>query len=453
MGLTMFYFNSLFVFFTALVSLEIGKDRHTYTIKGEIDISSSNETFYARYEISGFHDGETPVFLLNDELDVVEVKLNGLSTESRVTSTHCTHCLKYKVGNRSLKKDDIVEIVVELRKQETSDKLRYDNKKTIAFKNNVFRASEDAHWVPNIIADEATEHFYIYDLKIEDDPNSTIYLDGKIPYSNSAHFVSDKPQKPVLLVSGDLSYFTDDNFLVINLEKQHKGNFLGKAERILKYYTTLLQRETNEKFSFIFLKTDNPYWGGFVSGESIIFFKSNNIESTLAHELAHFYSSRNTNPTGSFYWLIMESLPEYLALKYSINNNNSEHIQERYQILRQTTPTNGIFSSLFKPRDENEFVRLDRVRKQNDIGPRSRYNVVPFQLLAIEKIIGEEKMLNFIKIISTSKYKGKDGYSLFLFALKQSGVNDIEIKEIENKIVKRFELSEYGFIESYLRGV
>lgn len=428
----------------------LGEER-IYTIKGEIDISSSNETFSARYEISGFDDGEKPVFLLNDELDVVEVKLNGLATESRVNSSRCIHCVKYKVGSRSLKKDDVVEIVVELRKQEASDKPRNDNKKTIVFNNRVFRASEDSHWVPTIIADEGTEHFYLYNLKIEDDPNSTIYVDGNKPYSNSAYFVSDKPQKPVLLVSGDLSFSEFDGCYVTNLEEHHKEEFFSKVENILNYYTSLTERGITEAFNFIFLKTDNPYWGGFVSGESIIFFKSRNIESTLAHELAHFYTPRKTIPSGNFYWLITESLPEYLALKYSIKNNNSKHIQERYQVLRQTTSTNGIFSSLFKPRAENEFVRLDRVRKQSDIGPRSRYNVIPFQLLAIEKIIGEEKMLSFLRIISTSQYKENAGYELFLSTLRQSGVKDVEITEIENKIVKEFNLAEYIFIEEYLQ--
>ena len=443
----MINYKLLFSTFTLLFSLLASANIRIYTITGEIEISTSRESFYARYDIAGFQDGEKPIFILNNELDLVEIRLNGLSVESRIVSTKsCIQCTEYKIRRASLSKDDVVEIVVELKKKNTSE--IYDNKKAMAFNNNIFRASEDSNWFPRVLAKEGVDHYYNYDLKISDDEDSNIYIDGNSPYASPAHFISDKPQKPVLLISGSFSYYLLEDYLVLNLEENQKGKLFQKTQDILGYYSSLLEIDRDDKFNFLFLASDNPNWSGFVSGQSIVFLTRKDFNSTLAHELAHYYVPHIMSSTSYFYWLILESIPEYLTLKYSLDDHNSDHIKGRFRALSRTTQRKGVFNKLFKSRKETEFVRLDKVRKRSDISPHSRYNVIPFQLMAIENLIGEAKMINFVRAISSQEYEV--GYSSFLLALKESGVSGRDIQTIEDRIIKKFDPAEYNFIAEYI---
>lgn len=96
------------------------------------------------------------------------------------------------------------------------------------------------------------------------------------------------------------------------------------------------------------------------------------------------------------------------------------------------------------------FIRFDKVSDPEEISPHVRYNIVPFQLFGIENLIGQEKMIIFIKAFLRNDDK-TDGYKNLINALKEAKVTDKTIQKIEDKYLKNMNLDNYMFMEKLLK--
>lgn len=162
------------------------------------------------------------------------------------------------------------------------------------------------------------------------------------------------------------------------------------------------------------------------------------LPSYLSHEVAHYLFGGVFRPRSELFWFYLESFAEYLSYKYLLEDPaaNQKTMRREYERLLEG----------------KNFVRLDEVNTFDDVNGRHRYTNGPFQLLALEQRIGEERMMAFVRAVFPKLEAGQKGYPAFVESLKEVGVSPADIERFEAEVIRGFNVESYGFVESLLEG-
>ena len=156
--------------------------------------------------------------------------------------------------------------------------------------------------------------------------------------------------------------------------------------------------------------------------------------------MAHYYFGHIYKAKTTLFWLQLESFAEFFSLKYQIESKISNAPSDKYEHLKKTFSENP---------NHHSFVRIDEITEADQINNNCRYDVIPFQLLGIEHIIGEEKMMAFIKAFLRDEEE-IDGYKSFKNNLEKVDVSKKQLHLIEEKYIKSIDLNNYKFVEKMI---
>lgn len=412
---------------------------------GDIKIGLKDGSLQTNFYITGITTLNNHLrFMLNDNIKIDYVRKGTTNLKYKKSSKGCMDCMTYTITlKESLTPTDTIFIKSKGRlKIYKSGKNEKDYKGKIAVNYGILRASEQSKWYPVIVDDAADIPFtlqkfrYNYLLKASCDECDYIYIGHGSPKSSGSTFKTIEPTKDLMLIAGKYKYVEMENAIFINIEDEKVVEYLDSLFfKINNYFEGLTKIKMPAKFVFAHLPSDNKSWGGFMTYPTIVNvtskIPSSGMESYLSHEVAHYLFGDTYRPQSRLYWFYLESFASYLSFKYLLNFNPS--------------PLEGYYKKL---KAATEFVQLNEVKYYSEITSYHRYYIGPFQLLAIEQQIGEQKMLSFINEVFSALSHNSDGYNTFIKSLKQVGVDDDQIRSIENNIIKKFDLSEYKFIES-----
>jgi hypothetical protein len=95
---------------------------------------------------------------------------------------------------------------------------------------------------------------------------------------------------------------------------------------------------------------------------------------------------------------------------------------------------------------EIDFVRLDQVNSYEEVTSQHRYTTGAFQLLAINRRIGDEKMLELIDRIFETLTGEANGYQVLIQSMQDIGIKEKVITSIEKELIQSFDLNQYEFV-------
>jgi len=322
----------------------------------------------------------------------------------------------------------------------------FDYKGVIAFNGSTLRATEQSKWYP-IIYDLKNDKEYVeftYNLSISCSDCKTIYINGSDAKAETTSSFVSKTARSIFLFAGDYEsqIFDGIAFLNADLNKTEALTFSNVISEIKAFYVNTLGIPYNEKITFIKHHAIEPFdskrsWG-FASFPSIaiagkLFGFKEQVDTTrqvlrdtlayafYAHELGHYYFGTLFRANSLLKHFIQESVPEYLSIKAS-ENRYGEPFITNYLQKKKILMAN------------KKFIPLNRITHQDEISSLYRYNYGPLVLLGLEKIIGKEKVYNFLSCILNTKTINTDYSFLKEIALK-SGVTKKEWGEFETQIV------------------
>lgn len=429
-----------------MLTLGLAQSSH---LQGEIQLSLNRGQLDSDFGITNYApDQMTISFMLNSDIKVKGVTLNTGKISVVKTKASCYDCHVYEVKlPRKLTLSDTMGIQTKgTFKNYKAGKHKNDYKGRIANNYGILRASEQAKWYPVLISEEdnlpsfARKHAYTYSLKVNCEDCKGIYVGAGVPQKSGNLFVGERATKDIMLIAGDISWAEGGNAIFINVPDQKMKVNLDKLfSSIAAYYEKVTQIEMPTKYVLAHLPSDNKGWGGFMTYPTIVSvrksFGNRDLAAYLSHEVAHYLFGDVYPAESNLFWFYLESFAEYFSYKYLL-----EHEPEAMQ---------GDYKRLKKSK---AFIRLDQVNTFNDVSGSYRYLIGPFQLLALEKRIGEAKMLELIKTVYPKLATTKDGYKALIASLAEIGVAKETIDEVEERLFKAFYLEEYQFVEMLLRG-
>ena len=291
---------------------------------------------------------------------------------------------------------------------DTSTASADDWKGNIAFNGKTIRASEQSEWYP-VLYDITKDNKYQnvkYDIDVTCADCETIYLNGHSPITGRfANFKSDKAVGLLIfagnykIVNVNETYFLNPDITAAQLEE------FGKMTNMFKnYYQNILSIPYGSKITFIQTTPVCKYkrdWL-FVTYPSIvhvgysglkIFANGNpNFHTFIAHEIAHYYFGTLAVFNSELGDMILESFPEYLSMKASKkilgNSVYEDMLDKKIKRLKDFT-----------------IVPFAKIKSSKDYGDRNDYVYIyaPLIYIAMEKEIGEEKMIKWMRTILNSK--------------------------------------------------
>lgn len=325
----------------------------------------------------------------------------------------------------------------------------FDYKGIVAFNGETLRATEQTKWYPVIydVTKDKLINSYTYNLKINVVGRNTIFINGSAPKKgNSVQFVSKKAH-PLLLFIGDYDFIENNGNYIINtsVTKENSSKVFKNIEVIKEYLSKNLDLEFTDKIYLINHKALNKRkegssWG-FNSYPTFAFTNldfnkmleengnlNNRMFKYFGHEFGHNYFGYNVK-SGVLSWFWIESFAEYLS----------------YTVIEELSGADFLKETLIKQaksiKDEDNFIPLDKIKNESEIGNKYRYVVAPLMLKLFEDKFGRKKMSLIIKKL----LKLSESETLTLDKWKKAaidtGVNEKEFNEFMKKFIsnKKFE--------------
>lgn len=338
----------------------------------------------------------------------------------------------------------------------------FDDMGIIAHNGKTLRANPQSGWYP-LIKDLSSNKFYssyTYNLTIECPKCQEIYVNGNAPAKGGkSRFVSEKPRE-LLLFAGNFTFEEFDDAVYINssLGKEESQLFSDLIGEITNFYEYKIGIQFTDKPVFLHhnpIERFNPgrTWGfvvyptfataGIESQSNLNLkkgdFHSFNNYAFFAHELGHFYFGTLFHSNSTLQHFFGESFPEYLALKAVSDKYGNDSLVNMVQ---------HKFSSLKKYQTEGKkIIPIYKISDAEQINGLYRYSLGPLILLYLDKVIGEEKVFNLIRLIINDKASIQTDYHYFIKKLKEAGIEQKTIKKIKSKVFENINyLAELEFM-------
>ncbi len=413
---------------------------------GMINISFAKGQLNSQFVLTHLPNEDlTLSFMLNSDLSVNGIALNDREIAFKKTKEDCYDCTIYSITfDQALEPTDRLLIETEGRfKTYKAGQNKKDYKGKIANNYGILRASEQAKWYPVIISKGKNlpaflrKYPYTFDLEATCDCQS-IYVGRGAPQASGGQFVSQAPSKDIMLIAGNYEWEEGEKAIFINMTDQKLIAQLDSLfSSISAYYERFTQIQMPTKYVMAHLPSDNSRWGGFMTYPTIVSVRKSmgdrNLTAYLSHEVAHYLFGDVYQAEGNLFWFYLESFAEYFSYKYLLQHDPGAMRADYKRLTKQT-----------------EFVRLDRVKSFNEITSSARYLIGPFQLLALEHRIGEQKMLELIAGVFPKLKASKDGYQALMDTLAQIGIEQEVINSIEADLFHQFDPAIYEFVGNKL---
>lgn len=416
-------------------------------LSGQVDISLSKEQLKSQFVLTKLPEETLSLsFMLHSDLKVKRILLNDQKIKFDKTKERCYDCKVYKLTfAQKLAASDrlLIETEGQFKNYEAGENKK-DYKGKIANNYGILRASEQAKWYP-VIIDEGRnlpaflrKFAYTFDLQATCDCRS-IYIGRGVPQASGSRFVSERPTTDIMLIAGAYDWFEGQNATFLNIKDQGLAKRLDSLfSSIAHFYESFTKIEMPAKYVLANLPSDNRSWGGFMTYPTIVSVRKGLANRPLApylsHEVAHYLFGDVYEPEGNLFWFYLESFAEYMSYKYLLAHQ-PKGMQGDYKRFKKGT----------------QFVRLDQVKSYDEVSNGFRYLIGPFQLLALEHRIGEEKMMELIATVFPKLKEAPDGYKALIQSLSEIGITSAQIKEIEESIFQRFDPGTYEFVGEQLK--
>jgi len=280
-----------------------------------------------------------------------------------------------------------------------------DYKGFIAFNGRTVRAAEQSKWYPILYdSTRGTRAFesVTYDAVVRCSDCRGIYLNGDEPKAGpEAEFRSDLPV-PLLLFAGEFRTERLGSLIVINatphdLSRRGAEMLAGVVDSIRGYYESWLGIPYGPRLVFLqhTITENNPrrHWG-FVTYPTVAFSNegfaafvddaggsvSPFLWPYLGHEMAHYYFGTLLKGRGPYFWLLVESLAEYLSLQIV------RHFQGDSAFRARIAPYAGHAVT------DTVSVRFDEIAAAGQIHDRYRYEYGPLLMVALDEAVGTDAM-------------------------------------------------------------
>ncbi|MBX2877312.1 MAG: hypothetical protein KTR30_34645 [Saprospiraceae bacterium] len=416
-------------------------------LEGSIDISLEKGRLKSQFVLTHLrHEDLTLSFMLHSDLAVKRVSLNDKEMAFKKTKEKCYDCTVYSITfEQALESADRLQIETDGRfKTYKAGQNKKDYKGKIANNYGILRASEQAKWYPVIISKGKNlpaflrKYPYTFDLEANCDCRS-VYIGRGVPKPSGSRFVSKSPSKDIMLIAGDYDWVEGEKAIFINISEKALIDRLDTLfSSISTYYEAYTKIDMPTKYVMAHLPSDNSRWGGFMTYPTIVSVRKSmgdrNLTAYLSHEVAHYLFGDVYQAEGNLFWFYLESFAEYFSYKYLLQHDPAA-MRADYRRLKK----------------QKDLVRLDQVKSFNEVNSTARYLIGPFQLLAMERRIGEEKMLELIASAFSKLNTSEDGYQTLIDALSEIGVSADAIAEIETELFQRFDPATYKFVEEKLK--
>lgn len=435
---------SLLTWLCWVVLPSYGQSTH---LGGTVDISFEQGRLESQFVLTNLPPEDfTLSFMLHSDLAVERIALNDQKISFTKRKEDCYDCKVYSVDfQRRLKPSDRLQIDTEGKfKTFKAGQNKKDYKGNIANNYGILRASEQAKWYPVIISKGKNlpaflrKYSYTFDLQANCDCKS-IYIGRGVPQTSGARFISQEPSKDIMLIAGNYAWEEGEKAIFINLmDKALIARLDSLFSSISTYYEAYSKIKMPTKYVMAHLPSDNPRWGGFMTYPTIVSVRKSmgdrNLSAYLSHEVAHYLFGDVYQAEGNLFWFYLESFAEYFSYKYLMQHDPAA-MQGDYRRLKKI----------------KDFVRLDQVKEFSQVTNTARYLIGPFQLLALEHRMGEEKMLDLIATVFPKLKTSKDGYRALIDALAEIGLDENTIASVEAELFQHFDLASFDFVEDQLQ--
>ncbi len=433
----------------------------SYKLMGNIDICMNKGSIEEEIFITDFFtNSNTYEILLSKSLNIKSVYLNNdgvdfdIDTTNRFQNIYHLDLNKVSEFNDTLK----LNIVGTFEIYNENHKYLESSNMNIVSNYGILRAPAVTSWYPQISSSTITEladmytQKYNYDIHVRCADCEYIQIGDELPSKSPYRF--KKAYGGIMLLAGNFKWLSKNNSVFINIDSVKINHLVKKTRQISTYYENLLNEPTETAISYAKIYTDKADWL-FYGAPTIVFMKPKdkpiNIDiAFLSHEIAHNYFGNLYVPKTNLYWFYLESFAEYYSFKYQISTNNVQELRNKYATLKVVGFLNKFFIKKINGYNIN-FVHLDKVKDKEAITEFQRYNISPFQLLGIEHLIGEDKMIAFTKKVFANLQANKDGYQIMLETLGEVGIDEKLIKRIEKDYFRRLKLRKYKFIKKNWR--
>lgn len=370
-------------------------------LQGTLKVDINKGYFDGQFTLSNLPELSEYKILLNKGMNIKYFKNKKgklLTYEGFYSGKMRGEAIEYAVQGATLPKSFSVEYVGAFPRYE-DDFNEFDFKGFIAINDKTLRATEQTKWYP-VIYDAANDRLinsYTYDLTIQIEGGSTIFINGSAPQkAKSGTFQSSKPY-PLLLFLGDYDFVENDGNYILNdkILVEEATKVYQNIDLIKKSLKNTLQQEFEDKIYLIKHEAVNKRspgssWG-FNTYPSFAFTGikfgnlvkqdgkfSNDKYRYFGHEFAHNYFGNNVQ-SGKLYWFWLESFPEYLSFRIAEEFSGEAYLKK-------------VLLKKVKNLQEQNFVSLSKIEKANQIDEAYRYNLAPLLLQCMEGEFGKEVM-------------------------------------------------------------
>ncbi|MEH6407714.1 MAG: hypothetical protein V7767_10555 [Leeuwenhoekiella sp.] len=390
---------------------------------GKIFISLDQEYFTGYYELSHIPTGSQGLsFTLNEKIKVEQIYLNGDPIASSKNARICWNCTVHNILiSRPLEESDTLQIKVKGKFKKNKEGGNFENE--IFISKNLVVAKGSSKWYPVLIAENIADrnitdendfrkYPMTYDIRVDGEGYKYVSIGSENLKLKSGRFSSQVPNSDISLVAGNFDYKKGKYATYLNVEDKDV-RFLDENYRKIKdYYRNKTGLSIEAKPILVSLDK---------LGSENFDPNSSDVITNMSYSIANDLLNANYNPTTQYSSFYRDVFVKYLSLRY----------------LRDNFPL-AYISEVRKLDGEDAFIRLDELVDIKDLRKVDDIRVIPFQFLAIENFIGEDKMLSLINTIFEKSEEGDMGYLVLKSSLVALGINQNNIAQIEDKIITEF---------------
>ena len=309
-----------------------------------------------------------------------------------------------------------------------------DYKGRLAFNGQTVRGTEQTAWYP-VLYDRARDqqiNAYTYDLEVSCADCQTLYVNGSAPAPGPRQrLVSTRPAALVLFAGNYPAQRMSGGWLLNSAltpgQAAAFGSFVTKARG---YYEKQLRLPYRQELTFLsstpvsrsngwlFVTFPTIATIGWHQDFSTLFRGPTLADSTLlpflSHEFGHYYFGTLLKPNSALRFFFLEGTTEYLALKATQQQLSPKLYREKLANYRRRLLKHG------------NFPALGAIKRADEVDDAYRYVVVPLQLLALARQVGEKRVWRWLRAVAQSAPPRTD-YDFLLGSLRQSGLSETAV--------------------------
>lgn len=321
-----------------------------------------------------------------------------------------------------------------------------DWKGNIVFDGKTARLTEQALWYP-VLYDVAKDQLLDqvrYDIYVACEDCDAIYLNGsEVSQGGVGRFQTEKAY-PLLLFAGDFDFVQTEKLSFVNTELSvpQREILTQWTTETITFYEELLGHPYGEHLTYL---SGRPYtrknaWAfvtfptiavmgwdewqlaSFIDEENGGLNSANNV-AFLSHEIGHYYFGSLIKPRGALRWAFLEGITEYLSLQYVRASAGEEAYQGRLERYGNWCKTDSL-------------VPLEEIQRDEQVNEVYRYAYFPLILTALEKELGREAIIDWLRYLLSLEEVPSCDYVFFKESLLASGVEVDRFAELEKTYLR-----------------